>query len=229
MADTILDRRLYDESLAADVLRVPASTLHWWLEGGERGGRMYAPVLRPEPTGTREVTWGELVEARYLKEYRRTLGVQLSSLRAFISYLRDELAVRYPLALARPWVGPGRHLFMVAQEEAGLPPDLWACVEPQTGVTLLTHPAESFLERVEFDDDQEGVVVRLRPAGKDSPVVIDPEVRFGTPIVQGIPTESVAELVRAGDSVELVAADFNLALDDVVAALGYENRQLQPA
>jgi uncharacterized protein (DUF433 family) len=229
MADTILDRRLYDESLAADVLRVPPSTLHWWLEGGERGGRMYAPVLRPEPTGTREVTWGELVEARYLKEYRRTLGVQLSSLRAFISYLRDELAVRYPLALARPWVGPGRHLFMVAQEEAGLPPDLWACVEPQTGVTLLTHPAESFLERVEFDDDQEGVVVRLRPAGKDSPVVIDPEVRFGTPIVQGIPTESVAELVRAGDSVELVAADFNLALDDVVAALGYENRQLQPA
>jgi len=223
MSIAVLDRELYDEVLAAHVLGVPQSTLHWWLEGGVRRDRHYDPVLRSRPTGARSVTWGEFVEARYLREYRRTLGVRLSSLRRFIGYLREQLEVPYPLAHARPWVGPGRHLFVSAQEEAGLPVDLWACVEPQSGVTLLTHPAESFLERVEFDDDEDGVVVRLRPAGKDSPVVIDPEVRFGSPIVGGIPTEALAEQIKGGDSIEVVAADFSLPLETVVAAINYEN------
>jgi uncharacterized protein (DUF433 family) len=221
---TVLDRELYEESLAAQVLRVPQSTLHYWLEGGSQRGRTYEPVLRPHATGSKNVTWGELVEARYLRAYRRTLGVQLSSLRAFIIALRDELAVPYPLAHAKPWVGPGRHLFVSAQQKAGLPAELWVCYEPPTGRALLTHPAESFLERVEFDDNENGVVIRLRPAGKDSHIVIDPEVRFGAPTVRGIPTDGLAELVGAGDSVESVASDFDLDIDDVIAAVSYEKQ-----
>jgi uncharacterized protein (DUF433 family) len=219
---TILDRELYDEALAAEVLGVPRATLHYWLEGGDRRGRTYAPILRPSATGSHAVTWGEFVEARYLREYRRSLGASMKHLRAFIEYLRDELDVPYPLADARPWVGPGRHLFISAQERAGLPPELWACVEPQTGVMLLLPPAESFLERVEFESDDKGAVVRLRPSGPDSQVVIDPEVRFGSPAVMGIPTETIAEQVAAGDSIESVASDFALDLTTVIDALRFE-------
>jgi uncharacterized protein (DUF433 family) len=222
VAPTVLDRELYDEALAAEVLGVPRPTLHYWLEGGERRGRAYAPVLRPAATGSHFVTWGEFVEARYVREYRRSLGASMHSLRAFIEHLRDELGVPYPLAHARPWVGPGRHLFISAQEQAGLPPELWACVEPQTGVMLLLPPAESFLERVEFDGEENGVVVRVRPSGPDSQVVIDPEVRFGSPTVRGIPTETIAEQVAAGDSIESVTRDFNLDLATVIDALRFE-------
>ncbi|MHB1554971.1 MAG: DUF433 domain-containing protein [Acidimicrobiales bacterium] len=222
VAPTVLDRELYDEALAAEVLGVPRATLHYWLEGGERRGRTYAPVLRPTATGSHTVTWGEFVEARYLREYRRSLGATMQRLRAFIEHLRDELGVPYPLAHARPWVGPGRHLFIAAQEQAGLPPELWACVEPQSGVMLLLPPAESFLERVEFDAEENGAVVRLRPSGPDSAVVIDPEVRFGSPVVSGIPTETIAEQVAAGDSVESVARDFDLDLATVIDALRFE-------
>lgn len=220
---TVLDRELYDDTLAADLLNLPVSTLRWWLEGGIRRGHNYAPVLRAEATGSRSVTWGEFVEARYLKEYRRTYGVELSRLRGFINYLRKELDTPYPLAHSRPWVGPGRHLLWIAQQNAELPSTLWACFEPHTGLQLLTHPAESFLERVEFDDPEDGIVIRLHPEGTSSPVVIDPEVRFGDPIVRGIPTAVIAEQVRAGDLIETVAVDFDLPLDDVIAALGYEN------
>lgn len=86
---------------------------------------------------------------------------------------------------------------------------------------LLAHPAELFLERVEFASG-EGLAVRLWPQGKDSPVVIDPDARFGEPSVRGIPTESIAEQVRGGDIIEAVADDFGLDLDDLIAALGYE-------
>jgi uncharacterized protein (DUF433 family) len=222
VAPTVLDRELYDEALAAEILRVPRRTLHYWLEGGEQRGRTHAPILRTAATGSHAVTWGEFVEARYLREYRRSLGASMHRLRAFIAYLRNQLGVPYPLAHARPWVGPGMHLFISAQEWAGLPPELWACVEPQTGVMLLLAPAESFLERVEFDGEENGVVVRLRPSGPDSEVVMDPEVRFGAPAVGGIPTETIAEQVAAGDSIEGVARDFNLDLAYVIDALRFE-------
>jgi uncharacterized protein (DUF433 family) len=220
-AATLLERELYDEQLAAHILRVNPATLHWWLEGGERGGHLYEPVLRREAKGTRTVTWGELVEAWYLREYRRTHKVQLSRLRGFISYLRDSMSVPYPLATARPWVAPHRHLMIEAQRASELQPQFWAAYEPDTGLQMLTHPAELFLERVEFEHG-DGDAVRLWPVGQDAPIVIDPLVRFGSPTVAGIPTEALAEQVRAGDSVESVAADFSLRLADVISALDYE-------
>ena len=89
MTPTVLDRELYDQALAAEALGLPRPTLHYWLEGGERRGRSYAPVLRPVATGSHTVTWGEFVEARYLREYRRSLGASMQRLRAFIEHLRD--------------------------------------------------------------------------------------------------------------------------------------------
>ncbi len=65
---TILDREMYTEAAAARLLRVAPSTLHWWLEG--RPPR-YRPVIRVEPTGSRNVTWAEFVEAGLLRSYRR--------------------------------------------------------------------------------------------------------------------------------------------------------------
>jgi len=226
---SLLERPLYDEVLASSVLDVPRSTLHWWLEGGERRGKVYPPVLRVEPTGSNEVTWGELVEARYLRAYRKDFGVKLGSLRAFIDLLRESVGVPYPLAHARPWVGPDRRLLIQAQRDADLDPELSPCYEPSSGQVLLTPPAQSFLERVEFDQEGNGVVVRLHPAGKESPVIIDPEVRFGSPSVAGIPTDTLDEMVRAGDSIESVASGYGLSLDDVVAALDFERIRRQPA
>jgi uncharacterized protein (DUF433 family) len=226
---SLLERPLYDEVLASSVLDVPRSTLHWWLEGGERRGKVYPPVLRVEPTGSNEVTWGELVEARYLRAYRKDFGVKLGSLRAFIDLLRESVGVPYPLAHARPWVGPDRRLLIQAQRDAELDPELSPCYEPSSGQVLLTPPAQSFLERVEFDQEGTGVVVRLHPAGKESPVIIDPEVRFGSPSVAGIPTDTLDEMVRAGDSIESVAIGYGLSLDDVVAALDFERIRRQPA
>jgi uncharacterized protein (DUF433 family) len=225
MTITVLDRELYDIPLAAGVLRMPPSTLSWWLEGGMRHGRFYDPVIRPEPTGSKAVTWGELVEAGYLLGYRRDLLVSLASLRRFVADVREALNVPYPLAHEQPWVGEGRRLLVSAQRASELPEELWAMWVAESGQILLTPPGESFLRRVEFDDDR---AVRLRPEGKDSPVVIDPQIRFGMASVHGIPTEALADQVRGGDPIEMVAEDFELPLDDVIAALNYEKVSTGP-
>ena len=78
--EDILDRELYTETEAARLLRLAPSTLHWWLEGGERRGRAYRPVLRVEPTGSRLISWAEFVEAGLLRQDRRVHQVPLPQL-----------------------------------------------------------------------------------------------------------------------------------------------------
>ncbi len=222
---TVLDREMYSDVEASKLLGVNLSTLRRWLEGATRRGSFYDPILRPAATGSRTVTWGEYVEADYLRQYRKIHDVSLQSLRRFVRELRDEMGVPYPLAHHKPWVGAGRRLLISAQEQADLAPDLWSVYEPRTGIVLLTAPSESFLNRVTFD----GVATAIHPDGKASPVVIDPRIRFGSPAIKGITTETIVDAVNEGEAVEAVAADFGLTITDVAAAITYESRRSSAA
>lgn len=57
---------MYTEAEAGRLLGLAQSTLHYWLEGGERRGKAYRPVIRLEPRGVRTVSWAEFVEAGLL-------------------------------------------------------------------------------------------------------------------------------------------------------------------
>jgi uncharacterized protein (DUF433 family) len=210
---------MYSEAEAARLLRVSQSTLNYWLEGGERRGRRYQPVIRPEPRGHRAgVTWAEFVEAGLLRMYRRNLNVPMAELRAFIDKLRERYGVPYPLADRRPFVAE-RQLVIEAQDEAGLAPEfcLVAVVRDQP---LLTPPAESFFDRVTWDGD---LAAAWRPhEDKRSPVRMRPDLRFGRPAVGGISTEVLWEHIDGGEDIDEVAAAFDLSSDDVRWALSYE-------
>jgi uncharacterized protein (DUF433 family) len=177
-------------------------------------------VIRIEPKGGPvPVTWAEFVEAGVLREYRRKLQVPMAELRQFIDTLREKFDVPYPLADRRPYVS-GRQLVWDAQVAAGLDPDFWL-VAFSNDQLLLTAPSESFLQRVEWDGD---IATGWRPAGDaDSPVVMQPTLRFGRPSVAGISTEVLWEHVEAGEDVDEVADSFGITVKDVRWALAYEN------
>ena len=216
---TILDREMYTEAAAARLLRVAPSTLHWWLEG--RPPR-YRPVIRVEPTGSRNVTWAEFVEAGLLRSYRREHDVPLKELREFIDRLRKEFQVPYPLADRRPYVGSGRRLLVDLQDRSHLDPE-FCLVAIANGQTVLTAPGEEFFERVDWSGDQP---VGWRPhEDPASPIRINPLVRFGMPAIGGISTEAIAGELDGGASLEEVADDFGLDLDAVRWAQSYELSQ----
>jgi uncharacterized protein (DUF433 family) len=211
---------MFSYQKAGSLLRVASSTLWWWLEGGTRRRRVYRPVIRPEATGSRSVTWGEFVEAGLLRQYRRVHDVKLSELRAFIDAVRDEFRVPYPLAHQRPFVGPGRRLMLELQDELRLSPDL-CLVAVASGQLVLTGPAEDFIARVEWEND---VPTAWRPHEDVlSPVRMQPSQRFGLPSVGGVRTEVLWEQVESGAGVDEVAGDFDLSAADVRWALSYEN------
>ena len=219
MSVTLLEREMYTEAAAAHLLRVAPSTLHWWLEGKPP---RYRPVIRPEPTGSRAVTWAEFVEAGLLRSYRRDHEVPLRELRDFIDKMRDEFQVPYPLADRRPYVGPGRSLLIDLQQRSNLDPD-FCLVAVVNGQQVLTPPGDDFFRRVDWQDDEPGA---WRPHDDpSSPVRINPLMRFGRPAVGGISTEAIAGELDGGASIDEVADDFGLTPDEVRWAQSYELSQ----
>ncbi len=219
MTVSVLDREMYSEAEAARLLQVSQSTLNYWLEGGERNGRTYEPVIRPEPRGGRApVTWAEFIEAGLLRGYRRERNVPMAELRRFIELLRDGLGVPYPLADRRPFAVE-RQLVVEAQDRADLSAE-FCLVSPVRDQLLLTAPAQEFFNRVTWEDE---AAAAWRPtADEDSPVRIDPDRRFGKPSVRGISTDAIWEHVDGGEDDVDVAEDFGLTLGDVRWAISYE-------
>lgn len=216
---TVLDREMYSEAEAARLLRLPQSTLNYWLEGGERRGKLYRPVIRIEPRGERApVTWAEFVEAGLLRTYRRRHNVPMAELRAFIDRLRDRYGVPYPLADRRPFV-VDLQLVHEAQDEVQLQAEFCLVAEVR-GQFVLTAPSDEYFHRVTWAND---IAVGWRPhddAG--SPVLCAPDQRFGRPAVGGISTEVIWEHSAGGEDDEEIADAFDLALSDVEWALAYE-------
>lgn len=218
---SILERPVYGVVEAAGLLGLRPDRARAWLDGYQRAEVRYPPVIRPESTGDDIVTWGEFVELGYLREYRRK-GVPLQRLRPVIDELRRSFGTPYPLATARPYI-LGKELVLEAQERHDLPMSIAIVIRSGQQV-MLADDANRFVKKVEFDPQGDGAVRRIYPAGQASPVVIDPLVGFGKPSVLGISTERLWELFDAGETVEEIVAGYELPLEDVRAAIAYEEQ-----
>jgi uncharacterized protein (DUF433 family) len=214
----LLERPVYSLAQVDRLLALHPGTARRWLEGYERRGRSYPPVVRDEET----VTWGEFVETRFLAEYRNQ-GVPVMRMRPAIERLREAFGTKYPLATARPFAA-GRELVLQVQETVGLDSAL-RLVVVRSGQYLLTDPADQLWRALEFDDPVDGVVVRLHPMRKADAVVLDPLRQFGEPVVRSVPTQVLAEEFDAGDSVDHIAAAYDLTREEVEAALRYEKER----
>lgn len=217
MVGSLLDREIYSYADVDRLVGVHSGTARRWLEGYERGRRFYEPVLRPEPTGSEVVTWGEMVEARLLADFRRR-DVPVQRMRPAIIALRKEFG-RYPLAVARPFLEvDGRELVRVVQEQVGLDNEL-RLVVVRNGQLVLTAAAERFQTLVEHND---GSAVRVRPDSRTPGVVMDPARAFGQPSVRNVRTDALAEDFRAGTTRAEIADLYDLSEDQVDEALRFE-------
>lgn len=207
---------------AARQLGIPVSTFKHWLDGHQVADRFYPPVLRPEPSPDADVTWGEMVEADYLRAYR-SRGVSLQRLRPFIRECRKRFGLRYPLAHLRPFTD-GRRLLLEAQTEAGLTGDLRAVYELTTGQLELHPRAVSFLDRVDRGAGSGDIALALMPDGSDSPVRQQPSIASGAAAVSGVRTEIVREQYEVGEDTRDIAQMFGLDVHDVLAALRHEDK-----
>lgn len=217
---SLLDRRVYGLSDVDRLLALPSGTARRWIDGYDRGGVHYPPVVRPERTRDEEVTWGEFVETRLLAEFR-TRGASMHRLRPAVVRLREEFG-RYPLAHARPFLDvDGRELVRHVQQEVGIAGHEMLVVV-RSGQAMLSAPVKSFVDDLQYVGDTDREANAVVPVQFGGLVTLDPLHQYGRPVVRAVPTEVVAEQFRAGESTETIANLFDLTVAQVEQALRFE-------
>jgi uncharacterized protein (DUF433 family) len=219
---TSLERPVYGMGQVDRILKLRSGTARRWIDGYERAGKHYKPVVRDETTGDDAVTWGEFVETRLLAEYRDE-GIPMIRMRPVVERLRDEFGVHYPLAHFQPLGWPeGRELVAKVQDEVGLDRELYIVLRTGQVAADLSPQAGAFFNAIDWSKDENAVAESVRPLGPGSPIVVHPLRSFGEPVVRSVRTEILAEAVAAGDPPESVAERFELTVGEINAAVSYE-------
>ena len=207
----------YTYADAARLTSVPAQTIRNWFKGVYGAGHSMEPVM--SHSGHVGLSYLQLAEVAFVeamrRKYGRAGGVKLSVIRTAYDYVRNSLGVAYPFIQER-FFSQGVDLLI---EVAGNSEILASASRP--GQIAWREAVEAYGNQ--FDYDQHLSLIWY-PRGRVRNVIVDPRISFGRPTIKGtgIPTESVAAQLGAGDKAEDIARDFNITPQQVEDARWFE-------
>jgi uncharacterized protein (DUF433 family) len=215
----------YTIAEAAGYLRLPASTLRSWLLGQSyRVGdqpKFFKPVIDIADRRERQLSFINLVEAFVLAGIRREHEIPLPKVRKAVDYLRRTFSSTRPLS-DEQFETDGVDLFV---EKMGA-----LIGATQEGQIQMRDIIRDRLERVRRDPKgvpQKIVLFPARSGGKGTAdVVIDPRLSFGRPVLDrlGVRTAILAERFDAGDSIEVLAKEYEAPPEAIQNAIRCERR-----
>jgi uncharacterized protein (DUF433 family) len=212
---------LYTVPLAARLLQETPATVQRWAFGYRRRGVDYAPAIStdiPEIDEARALTFLELVELMFIQGLLSS-GLSWTKVReasrVAARLLRNE---RHPFA-AKRWFADAAAVYLRLGQEHGEELLIEVAGDAQVAMAAVLR---DYLHELDFD--MKGIAERWFPMGRTAPVVLDPRRSFGSPITvdAGVPTETIARLAQAGDSVQSIAAWYEMAEAEVEAAIHFE-------
>lgn len=220
---SMLDREVYVYAEVDRLIGLPGGTARRWINGYQRGGKSYEPVLRIAPRDTSWVTWGEFVETRILAEFRDE-KVSIPRQRAAIDNLRRTYGIDYPLAHLRPYLSAHQRDLTITDEDTEQSDEEMVV---RTGQRLLGG-ARWLVEGATLLQDERGEkVIAELPADKDYPgIVINPMRYSGQPTFAGrrVSVATIAGMAAHGERAEDLAADYGLSLQQVNEAIEYTKK-----
>ncbi|MCU0625314.1 MAG: DUF433 domain-containing protein [Gemmatimonadaceae bacterium] len=223
IANTIRSRGIYSIRAAAMLLGENSATVQRWAFGYRRRGIPYRAAIEtsvPAIDGTQVLTFLELVELLFIQGLLKA-GLSWPKVRE-ASRTAAELLSNEPHPFAtRRWFFDAASLYV----ELGETHNDRMLVEIGKGSQIAMEAVlRPYLQQIDFGIG--GVAERWYPQGRGTPVVVDPARAFGMPVTEtsGVPTEALAALHAAGDSVEKIAAWFRVSESEVKAAVGFEHR-----
>ena len=205
---------------AADLLGVPLARLCAWVRGTAREKKRHFPAGRFASRSEgrdRHVDFYTLIELFTVAQLREK-GLSMKTLRRCRKDLAERFDTPYPFALCG-LLTDGRRLLKELGEEALLELGTGG----QTAFEAVMGP---FCERIDFDATS-NLAAKYFPLGRDVPVAVSPTHAFGRPVIDGtnLPTETIASLIRGGESIDDVASAYELPPESVEQAWCFEQRR----
>ena len=225
----------YNILQASRHIKIPFETLRSWTRGrtypigkdGER--RLFQPVIKLPDSKRPLLSFTNMIEAHVLDGMRRQYSVPFYRIRDGLAFLEEKYPSKHPLA---DWLFQTNGVDLFVERMDNL------INISQNGQLVMKGVVGAFLHRIERNLD--GKPARLYPfinkpkrigdrdinrlEQQPRPVVIDPFVSFGKPILvgTGIPTAIIAERFQAGESIEDLSEDYDLTPSQIEKAIWYE-------
>jgi uncharacterized protein (DUF433 family) len=213
---------IYTVPEAAKLTGVSRERIRRWLKGYRSNLRKksYSPLWQSQlPSIDGKVALGflDLIEVKFVGAFLDN-GVSWP----MIHKVREKAAELYPDVshpfCTKQFVTDGQRIFIDVHNETG-EVSLLEIASDQHVFAEITKP---FLKQLEF---REGTILeRWWPLGIDHHIVVDPRKNFGQPTLsnEGVPTQVLAESVKANQSVEEVARWYEIDPQSVREAVAYE-------
>jgi uncharacterized protein (DUF433 family) len=185
---------------AARYLKMPESTLDSWLVDGVRPSLVHA--VRPERRGWPRVPFVGIIEAYVLRTLRE-LGFSMPEIRRAADLVRSEFDDPYALASERI-ASDGVGLFVRVADES--------LVHARDRQVAFSEVIAEYLTYISWDSEGSPAQLRLPQYPAQAEVVIDPRFGWGAPVLakSKVPVDSLVSLWRTGESISLVAEEFDL-------------------
>jgi len=183
------------------------------------GIRRFQPIIRPPSRKPIFLSFWNLIEAHILRSLRTDHGVSIKALRQALAYAEQSYKIERLLLSNELRTDAGRVLL----DRYGQLIELSA-----SGQLVMRQLLEEHLKRVEWDEWQ--FPIRLYPflsvesTSAAKPIAIDPKIAFGRPVVirAGVSTAAIVERIDAKETVEEVAADYDLSVSEIEQAVLFE-------
>ena len=215
---------MYSFSEAAHLADVSTTTVKNWLFGYTVKGREVPPLF-PSDNGDM-VSFLQMIEimvaGRFRKSASRGRSVQFRAVRDAHMNARQTSGIEYPFAHMK-LEALGGHIvhFLKKGSSAGSFQALDA-LEQWSLPGLLRET----MDQIDYDHDHE-LAIRWFPIGKKVPIVVDPRLSAGLPVIEGrgVTVQAIHNrFFRTGLDIDFIAKDFEVGTDLVETAIRYGER-----
>lgn len=212
---------LYTLKEAEHLTGAQAREVSRWLFGYKFKDRTSPPLWRTQLAGLEEegkfIGFRDLLEVRVVKAFIQH-NVPLRVIRAALHNAADMFSTEYPFTTHR-FLTDGKSIFREAVQEQG-DVELIDLVKRQKVFEHVIRP--ELYAGIQFGSN--GIATRWYPLKNSEKVVLDPQIAFGKPVLSdfGIRTDVIAAAFAAEKDKKAVAAQYEITVDAVNAALRYE-------
>jgi len=226
----LLGGGIYSPSEVSRLVGLTPSRIRRWIQGyrftyeTKEGRRRSAsgPVVQsdlPRVKNLLALSFLELIEVYVVGAFLQR-GVRMSTVRLASRRGMEKFGTPHPFANRR-FKTDGRWIFVELEEEATQEKLLLELSRLQYAMPEILN---EYLDAIEFDAGTD-LAVQWWPQGREAPIVLDPRVAFGSPVIAGtrIPVQTISDAFRAGETVESLGYWYNLTGEEVQAAINFAN------
>jgi len=197
---------MYSFKEVARLSGVSVSTVRNWLFGYTVDERQVSPLLKALPDATC-CSFLNLVEVMVAARFRKAEGTKYEVVKRAYENARELYSLEHPFASDLRLKSVGGHIVHMIKEKGS-----FQAIDTPEQFTLPNLVAE-MMEQLEFELE---LASKWYPVGKNIPIVVDPYISSGVPIIEGrgITVENIEKRFYAGKQTwDFIASDLEIPVN----------------